>query len=118
MPIFAKPDRDWNLQPKIDCVVACILSWGHGYSPQVARPLTESDVANTVSTTSLTINDEWTVVVSDYAMYLENRHLWLGEKDAGWRVPLNIIIRPADVGTIVNAQRRSAKRDGRRTRTS
>ena len=44
------------------------------------------------------MNDEWSIVVSEYAMYLENRHLWLGEKDADWRVPLNIIIKPADVG--------------------
>ena len=42
--------------------------------------------------------DEWSIVVSEYAMYLENRHLWLGEKDADWHVPLNIIIKPADVG--------------------
>ena len=62
------------------------------------RQLNESDALNTVSTTSLTMNDEWSVVVSEYAMYFENRHLWLGEKDADWRVPLNIIIRPADVG--------------------
>jgi hypothetical protein len=95
---FAKPDRDWNLQPNIDCVVACILSWGHGYSAQVFRQLNETDALNTVSTKSLTMNDEWSIVVSEYAMYLENRHLWLGEKDADWHVPLNIIIKPADVG--------------------
>ena len=44
------------------------------------------------------MNDEWIVIVSEYAMYLQNRHLWLREKDADWHVPLNIIIRPADVG--------------------
>ena len=60
--------------------------------------LSESYALSTVSTKSLTMNDEWSVVVSEYAMYLENRHLWLGEKDADWHVPLNIIIRGADVG--------------------
>ena len=44
------------------------------------------------------MNDEWSVVVSEYAMCPENRHLWLGDKDAYWHVPLNIIIQPADVG--------------------
>ena len=95
---FAKPDRDWNLQPNIDCVGACILSWGHGDSAQVFGQLHETNALNTVSTKSLTMNDEWSIVVSEYAMYLENRHLWLGEKDADWHAPLSIIIKPADVG--------------------
>ena len=47
------------------------LSWAHGYSAQVFRQLDETDTLNTVSTKSLTMNDEWSIVVSEYAMYLE-----------------------------------------------
>ena len=61
------------------------------------------------------MSGEWPIVASEYAMYLENRHLWLGEKDADWHVPLNIIIEPADVGTNVNVQNKNAGKDGTST---
>ena len=53
------------------------------------------------------------MVVSEYAMYLWNRHLWLGEKDADWHVPLNIIIKPSDVG---NQRKRTDERREERMR--
>ncbi len=113
---FKNPGRDWNGQPDIDCVVAAVMSWGHHEEARRERNRA-SDTTDCEAVEGFRAQArlgeyyDWILEVSEFAMNLSNRHLWLGTDDHDWHTPLHVIIRPRRTA---NLRKRSDEAKARR----
>ena len=129
----APGDPDWG--PECECILATVFNWGHcvrandKWMQQYVEAATSGTEmaqdehhrpgfmkAGKGKTTEERARNytEYVLTCSEYAMNLQNDHLWLGDSDADWHHPLIFTLRPRGEENQRNrsaaAQKRRAQR--------
>ncbi len=112
------PEHDWAQDyPDLDSMVTISLSWGHSLVGQAYRNnlMPESDETADLRTGATDAVGrgvtDYLIDVHEYALKLDNEHLWLGKSDKDWHRPLITIHR--NVGK-ANVRKRSEEAAARR----
>ena len=111
------PNHDWNEDyPDLDSMVSITLSWGHNSVGQAHRQkLIQAEDTADLRTSAVDAKGrgvvDYLIDVHEYALKLDNEHLWLGRSDKDWHRPLITIHR--NIGK-ANVRKRSDEAAARR----